>query len=115
MIEHREHRIHPAIGIVKRQVPYAFVATPGGLAEIESEVKTMIIRHLVVVWACVVYFASYDLGRHCRSVSSMIVPREIHVEALAETVRGMERELVPVVIACRIPVMPYAFDQTLGP
>ena len=75
----------------------------------------MIVRHLVVVWTCVIHLASYDLGRHCRSVSCMIVPREIHVEALAEAVCGMDRELVPVVIACRIPVMPYAFDQTLGP
>lgn len=115
MIEHREHRIHPAIGIVQSQIPYAFIASLRCLMEIESKVKTVIVSHRVVIWACVVYFASNDLGRHCRSVTGMIIPGKIHVEALAESVGGMERELMPVVISCRIPVMPNAFDQTLGP
>ena len=115
MIQHSEHRIHPAVGIVKAQIPYTFVAALCGLAEIEPDVKTMIISHLIIVRAGIIHLSTDDLGRYGHPVARMIVPAGIHLEPVAEAARRIDGELVTVVITGRIPVVPYSLEETLCP
>ena len=109
MIHHGEHRIHPAVCIVKTQIPDAFVTSLRGLPKIESDVKTMIISHLIIIWAGKMHLSSDNLGRYGHPVARMVVPAGIHLEPVAETARRIDGELVTVVIAGWIPVMPWSF------
>ena len=75
----------------------------------------MIIRKFVVVRAGVILSESDFLCWDCHPVSCMIVPGKEHVKTLAEAVTCIERELVTVVISCRIPAVPKSFKISLRP
>lgn len=113
--QHREHRIHSAIGIVETEIPYALVASLCGLTEIEAYVESMIIRQSVIVRLAVIWLTIKYMCRHCAPVSCVTVPGQVHVEFLAETVGCIDGDLMPVVVSGRIPVMPYAFEESFCP
>ena len=115
MIHHRKHRIHPAIGIVKGQIPYAFIAALCGFPEVEPYIKSVLIRKFIIIRRSIAQHIAYYLGRYGHPVSRMIVPACVHIEPVAEATSRADSELMAVVVAGREPVMPYALEETLRP
>ena len=110
----RIERIHTAIGIINAEIPDAFVTAPGGLAEVESQIKTVIITELQIIRRGIMIFSRIrvDMRKHGNAASFSPVPAYIGIEAFCETMAGSDVYPVTMVISVRIPVVPEGIETS---
>ena len=100
--------IQSAISVVYAEVPYAFISSPCRLAEIETDIKPVIIIKLEVVRRAVVIFLCLriQVRKHGDAASLPPVPAYICVETLGDAVAGCDVDTMAVVVPVWIPFMP---------
>ena len=100
--------IQSAISVVYAEVPYAFISSPCSLAEIETDIKPVIIIKLEVVRRAVVIFLCLriQMRKHGYAASLPPVPADVRIETLGYAVAGCDVDTMAVVVPVRIPFMP---------
>jgi hypothetical protein len=109
--------IQSAISVVYAEVPYAFISSPCRLAEIETDIKPVIIIKLEVVRRAVIIFLCLriQVRKHGDAASLPPVPADVRIETFGYAVAGCDVDTMSVVVPVGIPFMPERIETSEVP